>query len=167
MTDFDEMTGEYTKADSSVNGKRTEEVIKIQREKEKHLHPLKIDRITTIYVPIEKCNEEYRQKWIDARDGKKVDDNKPEKKQPKQSKILVDLDKVKSLIAEGYTLREASKVIGVNTNLLSRRCKEAGIPSPTKKSRIKAFIDKGMNVEEMALRLRVDEKTVKSYIDSL
>ena len=159
MTDFDEMTGEYTKADSSVNGKRTEEVIKIQREKEKHLHPLKIDRITTIYVPIEK--------WIDARDGKKVDSNKPEKKQPKQSKILVDLDKVKSLIAEGYTLKEASKVIGVNTNLLSRRCKEAGIPSPTKKSRIKAFIDKGMNVEEMALRLRGDEKTVKSYIESL
>lgn len=56
----------YKKIDTTVNGD-AERLMEEHREVEKRLYPLRIDRNTVIYVTQEKCNEEYRHKWIKKR----------------------------------------------------------------------------------------------------
>lgn len=54
----------YKKIDTTVNGD-AERIAEMHREVEKKLYPpLRIDRNTVIYVTLEKCNEEYRHKWM-------------------------------------------------------------------------------------------------------
>lgn len=52
------------KPDIKVNGDATE-LMEKQRKAEKKLFPLKINDKTTIYVPKNKCNDNYRKNWID------------------------------------------------------------------------------------------------------
>lgn len=53
------------KENCSENGNKMWEKIRQQREKELDLYPLRINDKTTIYVPKEKCNDEYRQAYIE------------------------------------------------------------------------------------------------------
>lgn len=53
----------YKKIDTTVNGD-AERLAEMHREVEKKLYPWRIDRNTVIYVTLEKCNEEYRHKWM-------------------------------------------------------------------------------------------------------
>lgn len=54
---------EERKPDLEVNGNKVHEAVVRQREREKHLFPLRVDRNTVIYVPIEKYNFEYAEKY--------------------------------------------------------------------------------------------------------
>lgn len=52
------------KIDCTKNGDAAERLVKVQREKEKSLFPLRIDEKTTIFVGKEKCTEKYRKEWL-------------------------------------------------------------------------------------------------------
>ena len=54
---------EERKPDLEVNGSKINEAIARQREREKHLFPLRIDKTTAIYVTKEKCNPEYAERY--------------------------------------------------------------------------------------------------------
>lgn len=51
------------KGDNSKNGKKLDEFISAQRNNEKKLFPLRINRTTVIYVSKEKCTPEYAEKY--------------------------------------------------------------------------------------------------------
>lgn len=51
------------KADLDVNGDKINQAMARQREKEKKLFPLRVSFNTVIYVPKEKCNHGYAEKY--------------------------------------------------------------------------------------------------------
>lgn len=55
---------EQRKPDLEVNGSKIDEAAARQREREKHLFPLRVDKNTVIYVPKNKCNSEYASKFL-------------------------------------------------------------------------------------------------------
>lgn len=55
---------EERKPDLEVNGSKINEAIARQREREKHLFPLRINKVTVAYVTKEKCNPEYASKLL-------------------------------------------------------------------------------------------------------
>lgn len=54
---------EQRKPDLEVNGSKVHEAILRQREREKHLFPLRINKTIVIYVTKNKCNPEYAEEF--------------------------------------------------------------------------------------------------------
>lgn len=54
---------EERKPDLEVNGSKINEAIARQREREKHLFPLRINKTTVIYVPKHKHTEMYEKQY--------------------------------------------------------------------------------------------------------
>lgn len=52
------------KADTTKNSENLDEVIERHMKRNKRLYPLRINKTTVIYVTKDKCNQEYRQKFI-------------------------------------------------------------------------------------------------------
>ena len=60
------------KVDLSKNGDKIHISQIIQKNKEKSLRPLRIDSKTVIYVTDEKCNEAYRNAYLDKLSKRKI-----------------------------------------------------------------------------------------------
>lgn len=58
------------KADTTRNSEGLDELIRKQMQKEKKLHPLKINSTTYIYVPKRKCNEKYAEAYRKKMEGR-------------------------------------------------------------------------------------------------
>lgn len=70
------------------------------------MYPLRINHYTTILVPKEKCNDEYRQAYI-SKHGKPASLAMPLKENPHPTK-----EELKELAEKGLTIKQAAEQLG-------------------------------------------------------
>ena len=80
--------------------------------KEKRKYPLRINNTTVIYVTKDKCNEEYKHKYLDIMNG---------------ARINIPKEEIQTAIADGMPQAKMAKMLGVSVTTLRNKMKEYGL----------------------------------------
>lgn len=116
------MPDKYNKIDSSKNTDGLDEAISRYMSKAKRLYPLRINKNTVIFVTKSKCNEKYRQSYIDRIERKE----KP-KMNTSEPKIFIDKNELAKLIKQGLTLKSIALEFNVSHSTIGKKIKEYGL----------------------------------------
>lgn len=109
------------KPDTAHNDDRLEEAIDKCMSSEKRLYPLRINKNTVLYVTRNKCNEKYRQEYLQRMEGTKP------KAHPYTGGISIDKEALQAAISAGLTQTRLAKKFGVSTTTIRNKLKEHGL----------------------------------------
>lgn len=103
----------YKKIDPTVNGDAGP-LAGRQREAERGLCPLRLDKRTVIYVPEGKCTEEYAERKRRLLGITRVSERRggPD--------IHVDVEEIKSLVVVGISPKEIARQLGISRTTVSK-----------------------------------------------
>lgn len=82
--------------------------------------PLRISKTITLMVPPEKCNDEYRLKFM-----RKM--NMTDTPKPKHAKADIDIEEANRLLSEGRKKKEVAKMFGVSVVTLDKHLRDASV----------------------------------------
>lgn len=115
------------KPDTTKNADDLDKAISKCLGKENRKYLLRINKTTVIYVTKDKCNEEYRQKYIGRINGGNVNYH------AKAERIDITKEEIQNAIADGMPQTKIAKMFGVSVTTLRNKMKEYGLFNYTSK----------------------------------